>query len=528
MLKMVVFALLALGLVGVASAVPIGEDHWFVVRSGSETALDVDYSRVDDFSTEFCVSVNNRSRYVSENMVRGRSITDVPVSKSVGDVSFSEAKLDLWTSSGRGESACFVVVYPKGETVIFRIGWESVEIANNGAADGLEYHSSRSVCRTLDGALHVAYENSANDVAYAVSHDDGESWSAGTVETGTYNQVQVSCADDSGVPTVAVFANQPTNDDISFWETTDNGSSFSSEDVLTSSECNSASYYPSCAYFGSAGELGCVYMQSDRAWCVTSNLAENDLFNLYGSSCMLLWDEWDDDLLVACLDAFDEELQVWGRDLTGWGVGDFVTVYSGDSLALSTDHLGFSVTNDSIYFAFADNSDLWFCNTTYAGLAADTGADCQELDGDPSVMTDIAANEYGQILIGYKGGTSFTIDLELAVSDDYGASWSFNHSFITGSNNDHNFRIQTWPADLRVKDLVEIVFMGADADPQFVNYSIGYGAAEPPAGLNCSRPGGGVWVVPGGCTVASQNVSDHLENVGAVHLLVNDGSVGIV
>ena len=152
---------------------------WTITKTGNEESLEVEYDILNDSSTEFCIDFIDKTKYENDLSLSNHDIKQVPLTKT-------KVTLTLDSNIDLSKPRCFKVYYKElVENMSFKIGWDSVIIDTESVLLGMQRSIQQNIVRASNGNLFVAYEGADNDVWFANSSDEGDTWSIKDVFDGT-------------------------------------------------------------------------------------------------------------------------------------------------------------------------------------------------------------------------------------------------------------------------------------------------------------------------------------------------------
>jgi hypothetical protein len=176
---------------------------WKITKNGTEKNMDVTYNIINDTATEFCFSVPDKTKYITDLSLKTRSISEVPITKLKGEFEFSKTKLDFSKVIGN-EKNCFNVNYEDMGNVSFKVGWETITISA-AIMDGFDNINSDNalIWTNESNGYMLASALSPNNLVVFTTKDSGTTWTH-TLNISTVN----------GIIAFSTWYDQWTSDDF--------------------------------------------------------------------------------------------------------------------------------------------------------------------------------------------------------------------------------------------------------------------------------------------------------------------------
>lgn len=166
-----------------------GSDNWKITATDAEENLNVEYTILDERTTEFCIDFKDKETYEDTLSLSAKDITTIPIIKTdEKDSSFLLEKETIDLTNADKEKQCFTITYEEFKSGMeFKIGWNTVVIRST---------TEGSVARAYSFIHQIYYDsvnnrwqtiyvyNDSND-PYTSSSADGETWEVG-IEMGRW------------------------------------------------------------------------------------------------------------------------------------------------------------------------------------------------------------------------------------------------------------------------------------------------------------------------------------------------------
>jgi len=347
-------------------------------------------------------------------------------------------------------------------------------------------YTSQNIVMESDGKLHVAYEGGSSDLWYASSTDDGASWDAKELQSGTVYDVGIVI--DSNDKLYIHTRDGGQSNDASGWNSSNSGVDWGTKYLLSNPSTGYA-VQTSCAADSKDIIHCCIIDGNGRGHYFNySNLDVEVAFNedtSHDSDYCDIEVDSNDIIYIVAVGSDDDALDLW-TSANGWGQANKVVIDS--TIGVGWQHAPSIAIddNDNIFVTAVEaDADLQFYNST-AALALTTWTQT-EIDASTSYTPDIATNSQG-IYILYQDQPDNTAqsdsEIYLANSTDLGKTWvvrkqlqaSSGLASILDSNNPYQGRMTNKLRYVYSTSASDIYYDSLDVD---YDYNLGFDISVP-------------------------------------------------
>lgn len=440
----------------------IASIKWIINKSGNENYLNVSIEEINDTASRVYIGFENnedKMDYMSALLLSSRDITSIPITKTNGISLFTVEKSNLDLSKVSTDSISFVVTYPELVAGIqFKIGWESVLISSDPVTTALQQSNSDNVVIDTAGNIFGTYIDTGNDVHCVNSSTGGASWTDTEIITGTIATPGILVTPNN---TLAIYYSNNSRSYITYSKSGCGGFGNPTQwevHAMDNPSCVSDSN-DNIHCTGSGGGYGYYINSSD--W--TDSVAL-DAFFAYYDTCDIEVDS-NDDVYIACSGDDQDDIEVWGTAINGWGFGNNVKACADTSFGNSLD---FAIhTDGTMHITWIAASDLQYTNST---ISTPTAWSCQELDNTASAEAQISVTNDGDIFILYGDSSTFGAGVEyirMTNSTDGGKTWATPQNLIQGGfpHIAHSY----YPTSNRIDTSLSFVYL-LDGTPDSFRY----------------------------------------------------------
>lgn len=447
----------------------IKSDYWKVnwsidsnLRTDIEKCLTVAIS-----SNSSCIQNINDEYFLLERKTNEKIYNDLKKINQYPLVSLTSGiDVDLKDLNLLNENGHFYLTFPYGfrENEQVKFGFDSTIINSSNVV--AFYPNFRSICKTIDGRLHIVYSKSESAVNYANSTDNGTTWISTTLFSNLVSKPHISCdgnnitvsyeclsaqlciniSEDSGKTwtgqtprtsnvdwysgverrgqNIYIIYRNTTVNSLRFFNSTDAGSTWSSDVTIFD---DSADLFNTITVNGTGGNNDKIYV---------------GIVNTTGGNSVYFVNSTDSG-------------NIWGTPIEIGGADNLPSItFSGGNLYL----IGRNWTNHSIYFSNSSDGANWETPYRLEDLASG------EWVREPSLTID--NNNYPRV---FWCQNDTNLNMDLAYLSYNGTDW--NDSSINLTNDNLGNRYPNTPYKYYDDDRIHYIWINGTTSPYNILYN---------------------------------------------------------
>ncbi len=412
------------------------EINWIIEKSGIEENLEIIPRKLNETSTEFCINFLNKTEYLKTGA------NNIPIQKTSKDTSFSLEKSNIDLS----KENCFIVNYlEEKEGISFKIGNNTILInstIDNDATEG----TGRNIFRDIYGGLNVAYTSNRNDIGFARSSDNGNTWISNEILAGSFDDTGIT-----GNSTGGLLLYWRDTADVDGIFSTDNGTTWSSATTLM--DITDALLEPSCKVDGNGLYHCCSVDNTAYKVYYTNSSGWNSELLLYTSAALVRCDiEVGEDNCVYVLigEQAGTDSLIMTSSCTNWDTSDVIA-----SGMVFNPHITLSVINTTegteiLLAGYGDQNTNSIHVCSWIG-----GWDCQNVSQPFSFFPEMAVNKDFMITL-ISGNSSGSGGSTIIMNSSDAINW--NSSIMNLNADFASIADETFPPTARITNVTHIVF----------------------------------------------------------------------
>lgn len=478
--------------------------YWHITKTGIETSVDVDFTIIDEISTEFCLTFNDLNTLKDYYTLTSKDITKYPITVSESLLT-SKNSFDLTKSIVNKN--CFIVYYEDFDNNNFiKIGYNSILVlaAKYNAFVDPTYESS---FRDSTGQLFVWIRKSDSDL-YVYNSTDNVTFTETKAYTGTASGASM-LSDSNDI--IHIIGEETSGDNHIFWiNSTDGGKTYSTpKTILTQVSHNYI--YPICV------------MDSNNIWhCTVSELADDKIvyINYSHMTEVIVNDNVNDDTDRSTIGIFKDnipyvigtgtdhdDLDIWSPKLNGWGDANRVQIDAhGSEEYLWADTM---YMNNILYVAYTEASTSNDYNV-YMAYSEDNGS---TWNSHIAVYTDDAFGNRVNLIVDINDNVMITYTNDTYPEDntirysnttDFGST--LTHNVLATGEDGHNgvsLRGTLFPIFNRPDRTIDVFFANTTG-AYYTTVLLPLNQETEPE--NCWTETSDMLIIPSGCTYGTNTI----------------------